>query len=112
MALAVQTSAVPQPLPLVPAGSVRISDAVWLYEDADGVGAVFVWGQATWSWSAGDRATRKLAAVQLVTIKAAFQRQVAATFGVDEDTLIVWRRRYETAGVEGLVPRRPGPMGR
>jgi hypothetical protein len=111
MALAVQTSAVPQPLPLVPQGSVRISDAVWLYEDADGAGAVFVWGQATWSWSAGDRATRKLAAVQLVTIKAAFQRQVAAAFGVDEDTLIVWRRRYETAGVEGLVPQRPGPKG-
>jgi transposase-like protein len=111
MALAVQTSAVHQPLPLVPQGSVRIADAVWLCEDADGTGAVFVWGQATWSWSAGDRATRKLAAVQLVVIKAAFQRQVASAFGVDEDTLIGWRRRYETAGVEGLVPQRPGPKG-
>ena len=111
MALAVQTSAVHQPLPLVPQGSVRISDAVWLYEEADGTGAVFVWGQATWSWSVGDRATRKLAAVQLMSIKAAFQRQVAAAFGVDEDTLIGWRRRYETAGVEGLVPQRPGPKG-
>jgi len=90
---------------------VRISDAVWLCENADGTGAVFVWGQVTWSWSAGDRATRKLAAVQLVMIKAAFQRQVASAFGVDEDTLIVWRRRYEAAGVEGLVPQRPGPKG-
>ncbi|HLI44787.1 MAG TPA: helix-turn-helix domain-containing protein [Acidimicrobiales bacterium] len=111
MTLAIQTAPVHQPLPLVPQGSVRISDAVWLSEDAQGAGAVFVWGQVTWSWSAGDLAMRKLAAVQLVNIKAAFQRHVASAFGVDEDTLILWRRRYEELGVEGLVPRRLGPKG-
>ena len=111
MALAIQTAPVHQPLPLVPQGSVRISDAVWLSEDAQGAGAVFVWGQVTWSWSAGDLAMRKLSAVQLVNIKAAFQRHVASAFGVDEDTLILWRRRYEELGVEGLVPRRLGPKG-
>ena len=106
-----QTQAMAQPLPLVPHGSVRISDAVWLCEDTSGAGSVFVWGQATWSWSCDESATRKLAAVQLVSTKAAFQRQVAAGFGVDEDTLILWRKRYEKAGVEGLVTRRPGPKG-
>lgn len=111
MTLAAETSAVHQRLPLVPAGSVRISDAVWLCEDADGTAAVFVWGQVTWSWAAGDRATRKLAAVQLVSTKAASQRQVASAFGVDEDTLMVWRRQYGVSGVEGLLPRRPGPKG-
>ena len=106
-----QTQALPQPLPLVPHGSVRISDAVWLCEHTSGAGSVFVWGQATWSWSCDDAPTRKLAAVQLVSTKAAFQRQVAAGFGVDEDTLILWRKRYEDSGVEGLVTRRPGPKG-
>ena len=106
-----QTQAMVQPLPLVPHGSVRISDAVWMLEDTDGGGSVFVWGQVTWSWSADDTPTRKLAAVQIVSIKAAFQRQVAGAFGVDEDTLILWRKRYEESGVEGLLIRRPGPKG-
>jgi transposase-like protein len=111
MAMAVETVAVAQPLPLIPVGSVRISDAVWVAEDADGAGSVFIWGHVSWCWQPGDTTARKLAAVQLVETKAAFSRQVATAFGVDEDTLLLWRRSYESEGVEGLVPKRRGPKG-
>jgi transposase len=111
VALAAQTSVVSQPLPLVPFGSVRVSDAVWVLEDEQGNGSVSVWGHVAWSWQAGDRTARKLAAVQLVITKEVFQRQVAEAFGVNEDTLLLWRGHYERDGVEGLVPSRPGPKG-
>lgn len=99
------------PLPLAPAGSFRVADGVAFLEDADGNGSVFLWGMAGWSWGAGDRAARRLAAVQLVNTKAARQRQVAAAFGVDEDSLVRWRSSYAAGGVEALVVRRPGPKG-
>jgi len=111
VALAAQTLAVNQPLPLVPRGSIRVSDAVWLSEDVAGNGSVFVWGHVAWSWQADDQAARKLAAVQLADVNGLFRRQVAEAFGVNEDTLLSWRHHYELGGVESLVPKRPGPKG-
>ena len=98
-----------RPLPLAPGGSLRVAAGVAFLEDGDGSGSVFLWGMAAWSWGRGDRVARRLAAVQLVESKAAQQRQVAAVFGVDEDTLIVWRAGYAASGAAGLAGRRPGP---
>ena len=59
------------PLPAAPvAGAVSIGEAVALVEDADG-GRVFLRGELVYAWSVGDVALRRLAAVQLVGIKAA-----------------------------------------
>jgi len=80
-------------------------------EDDQGAGSVFLWGMAAWCWGAGDGVARRLAAVQLVNSKAARQRRVADVFGVDEDTVMLWRRAYQAEGVAGLAPRRPGPKG-
>lgn len=99
------------PLPLAPGGSLRIADGVAFLEDGEGSGSVFLWGMAAWSWTAGDRVARRLAAVQLVESKAARQRQVAVAFGVNEDTLIVWRGDYQAKGAAGLAGLRPGPKG-
>jgi len=88
-----------------------VADGVAFLEDANGDGSVFLWGMAGWSWAGGDRAARRLAAVQLVNTKAARQRQVAAAFGVDENTLVRWRALYAAGGVEALVVRRRGPKG-
>ena len=93
------------------ARSQRVADGVTFIEDDEGSGLVFLWGRAAWRWDAGDRAARRLAAVQLVESKAARQRQVAAAFGVNEDSLILWRGEYATNGVAGLASRRPGPKG-
>lgn len=58
------------PLPMVLAGAVPIGEAASLVEDADG-GRAFLRGELIYAWAAGDASLRRLAAVRLVTIKAA-----------------------------------------
>ena len=97
-----------QPLPLVPSGSVRITDGVALLEDEEG-GVVFIWGRASFSWSRSDSASRRLAAVQLVSTGVASQRQTSAGFGVNETTLWRWRSDYEAHGLIALFDEKKGP---
>jgi len=100
-----------QPLPLAPSDSVHVADGVSFLEDSEGNGSVFLWGMAAWSWRGGDRAARRLAAVQLVNSKAARQREVADAFGVHENSLVRWRSSYGDGGVGALVTERSGPKG-
>ncbi len=111
MGLAASTLDAMVPLPLTPAGAVRVGPGVAFFQDETGAGSVFLWGMAGWCWEPGDEVARRLAAVQLVNSKAARQRQVAAVFGVDEDTVMLWRAAYRAEGTAGLAPRRPGPKG-
>ena len=97
-----------QPLPLRPAGSVEIGPATCLVEDDEG-GMTFIWGMASSYWKTGDVVGRRLAAVTLVATRAARHGEVAKAFGVDYDTLRVWRRAWEVEGAEGLRPERRGP---
>jgi len=98
-----------QPLPLAPDGSVMIGDGVAFAEEASGSGAIFVWGQATWSWDSSDPGARRLAAVQLVNAEVCRQRDVAAAFGVNETTVWRWREEYADGGMGALLPIRHGP---
>ena len=100
-----------RPQPSAAGGMLRVADGVTFIEADDGAGAVFLWGTVAWCWAAGDRVARRLAAVQLVETKAARQRQVAAAFGVNEDSLILWRGEYAANGAIALAGRRPGPKG-
>ena len=70
------------PLPLLPAGAAEIAPGVGLLAGEDGR-LVAVHGLAAFAWDAGDEAGRRLAAVQLVRLRAASQGQVAEAFGVD-----------------------------
>jgi transposase-like protein len=99
------------PFPLAPGGSVRVGPGVGFLEDDEGAGSVFLWGMAAWCWGAGDGVARRLAAVQLVESKAARQRDVADAFGVNEDTVMLWRGAYRAEGTVGLAERRRGPKG-
>jgi transposase len=99
-----------QPLPLRPAGSVRVSDAADVVENDEG-GAVFVWGMAVSCWDAGDVVGRRLAAVQLVTTGAATQVEAAGGFGAGEATVQRWVAAWRRAGIDGLVPAKKGPRG-
>ena len=83
---------------------VRVADGVTFSEADDGSGAVFLWGTAAWFWAAGDRAARRLAAVQLVETKAARQRHVAAAFGVNEDSSDPLAGRVRGAWATGAWP--------
>jgi transcriptional regulator with XRE-family HTH domain len=99
------------PLALAPGGSRLVAPGVAFLENDEGSGSVFLWGMAAWSWGGGDRVARRLAAVQLVESKAARQRQVADAFGVNEDTVLIWRGEYKANGTAGLAGRRLGPKG-
>jgi hypothetical protein len=99
------------PLPLLPAGAAEIAPGVGLVAGDDGGGLVSVHGLATFAWDAGDEAGRRLAAVQLVRLRAASQAQAAAAFGVDPVTVWRWDQALASGGVAGLVPSRRGPKG-
>jgi transposase-like protein len=96
---------------VLPGGAVEISPAASLLAGPDGGGLVTVHGLATFAWDRGDEAGRRLAAVQLVRLRAASQVQVADGFGVDPATVWRWDRALAAGGVAGLVPARPGPKG-
>jgi hypothetical protein len=99
------------PLPLLPAGAVEIAPGVGLVTGEDGGGLVSVHGLATFAWDGGDEAGRRLAAVQLVRLRAVSQVQAAAAFGVDPVTVWRWDQALAAGGVAGLVPARRGPRG-
>jgi Transposase protein/Helix-turn-helix domain len=98
------------PLPLLPAGAAEIAPGVGFLAGEQG-GLVTVHGLATFAWDAGDEAGRRLAAVQLVRLRAASQGQVAAAFGADPATIWRWDQALAGGGVAGLVPARRGPKG-
>ena len=98
------------PLPLLPPGAAGIAPGVGVLTGEEG-GLVAVHGLATFAWDAGDEAGRRLAAVQLVRLRAASQGQVAEAFGVDPATIWRWDQALTSAGVAGLVPARRGPKG-
>jgi len=98
------------PLPWLPGDAEEIAPGVGVVA-RDGGGVVWVHGLATFAWDAGDEAARRLAAVQLVRLRAAAQRQVAAAFETDPVTVWRWDRALREDGVAGLVPARKGPRG-
>jgi hypothetical protein len=99
------------PLPLLPAGAAEIAPGVGLVAGDDGGGLVSVHGLAVFAWDAGDEAGRRLAAVQLVRLRAVSQALAAAAFGVDPVTVWRWDQALAAGGVAGLVPSRRGPKG-
>jgi transposase-like protein len=99
------------PLPLLPAGAAEIAPGVGLVAGEGGGGLVSVHGLATFAWDAGDEAGRRLAAVQLVRLRAVSQARAAAAFGVDPVTVWRWDQALAAGGLAGLVPSRRGPKG-
>src|SRR6516164_5230686 len=98
------------PLPLLPPGAAEIAPGVGFLAGEDG-GLVTVHGLATFAWDGGDEAGRRLAAVQLVRLRAVGQARAAAAFGVDPVTVWRWDQALAAGGVAGLVPSRRGPKG-
>jgi transposase len=99
------------PLPWLPADAEEVAPGVGLVALPDGGAVVWVHGMATFCWSAGDEAGRRLAAVQLAELKAATQKQLAAAFGTDPVTVWRWADAYRRDGLAGLLPARRGPKG-
>ncbi len=98
------------PLPLLPHDAAEIVPGVGVVAGPDGGGVVWVHGLATFAWDGGDEAARRLAAVQLVQLKAASQVQVALAFGVIPVSVWRWAKALAGGGVAGLVPGVKGPQ--
>lgn len=98
-------------LALLPEDAVEIVPGVGVVTGEDGGGLVVVHGLATFAWDAGDEAGRRLAAVQLVRLRAASQARVAAAFGVNPATVWHWSKALAEGGVGALIPDRRGPRG-
>src|SRR6266536_3573306 len=98
------------PLPLLPVDAREIAPGAGVAGSPDGGGVVWVHGLATFAWDAGDEAARRLAAVQLVQLKAATQVQVAQAFGVIPVSVWRWAKALAGGGVAGLVPAAKGPQ--
>ncbi len=99
------------PLPWLPDDAVEIAPGAGIQADGGGGGVAWAHGLACFAWDGGDEAARRLAAVQLVRLGAATQRQVAAGFGTDPVTVWRWDKALREQGVAGLVPARKGPRG-
>ena len=97
-------------LALLPEGAEEIAPGVGVLAGGDGGGLVTVHGLATFAWDAGDEASRRLAAVQLVRLRAAAQGQVAGAFGVDPATIWRWDKALGAGGVAAWC--RPGAADR
>ncbi len=100
----------PLPIPAAPAGSVPVAPGVDMIEGDEG-GVVFLWAMAAWCWSPTDVATRRLAALQLISTRSASRVAVAVAFGVDESSLWRWGQLYAAGGVAALEPMAKGPKG-
>ena len=99
------------PLPFAPvAGARPLGQAASIAEDKDG-GQVFLYGNLQWAWDAGDDAMRRMAAVKLWDMKAAPVGEIAAGFGVTEDTLWRWHRTLDGGGFPALSSTKRGPKG-
>jgi hypothetical protein len=98
------------PLPLLPPGAEEIAAGVGFLAGEDG-GLVTVHGLATFAWDAGDEAGRRLAAVQLVRLRAASQGRVACSGWTRAPSGGGTRRWTRAAWLgwsrPGVVPRGP-----
>src|SRR6266851_1403423 len=90
------------PLPLLPGDAAEIAPGVGVVAGPDGGGVVWVHGLATFAWDAGDEAARRLAAVQLVQLKAATKVQVAQAFGVIPVSVWRWARAPAAGGADSV----------
>src|SRR5664280_2913105 len=98
------------PLPVTPAGVVPFGAVAALVQDHEG-GRVFIRGELSTVWDAGDEAGRRLAAAQLVRIKAASGLDVAAAFAVSTVTLWRWCKELHASSAAGLAWHKRGPKG-
>jgi transposase len=109
MTMTVPRPAFPQTA-LLPPEARPISAAAGIQEDERG-GLCFLFGWVNGRWAPGEDAARRLAALQLIELKAATQREVAAGFGTTPATVRRWSKDYRAEGLAGLLRERTGPKG-
>ena len=105
--MAVMTAQPALPFALNP-DAIRVGLAMSFVETEEG-GQVFIRGDLCYFWDATDIASRRLAAIKLVAMKAAKATDIAAAFGVTTATLWNWAKLFDDDGVLALVAEKRGP---
>ena len=72
---------------------------------------VFVAGTPTFRYHVDDGPAEALVVAQLLELRIAKPKDVAAAFELSRRTVHRHRERYVTGGVQGVVPKKPGPKG-
>ena len=96
------------PFHLAPPTGIVIGPAVTLVEGEEG-SYVLIRGEVTHSWAAEDELMRRLAATQLVELKAGTNIVIAAAFKITVQTLWLWCRQRSELGLGALIKEKPGP---
>ena len=93
----------------VPAdGRTQINGSVW-FVDHDGYRVVFRWHEPLYRVALSDTVHLRLVAVSLRQSQLATQAEIARAFDHSVGTQARWERRYQQAGIDGLMPKRsPG----
>jgi len=97
-------------LPLVPHGSLEVSDSLAVFRD-EGRVVFFNAGGPIFSCDEHDRVGLRLAAVTVVEQGLAGRVAIAGAVGVHRTTLFRDLRKVREHGVEGLMEKRRGPKG-
>lgn len=98
-------------LPVAPAGSQRINDAVAVLRD-EGQVAYIASGVPLFIHAEGDTSGERIAAVQMMELGLASQTELSAALGYNRSTLFRQHRALKNEGVLGVVDKKRGPQGR
>jgi hypothetical protein len=98
-------------VPVAPAGSVRISEAVAVVR-GDGQVAYIASGVPLFIHAEGDAVGERVAAAQMMELGLAKQSELSAALGVNRSTLFRQHRALKEDGVSGVVDKKRGPQRR
>lgn len=79
------------------------------FVESDEGGQAFIREVLCYFWDASDFASRRLAAIKLIAMKAAKAAETGAAFGVTTTTLWNWAKLFEDDGVLALAAKKRGP---
>lgn len=97
-------------LPLVPCGSLEVSDALAVFRD-EGRVVLFNAAGPIFSCNEQDRVGLRLAAVTVVEQGLSGRGAIAEAVGIHRTTLFRDLRKFRKQGVEGLMEKQRGPKG-
>jgi len=97
-------------LPLLPTGAHEVSDSLAIHDDGERI-VFFNAAGPIFSCHSEDRTGIRLAAVTVVEQGLAGVTSVAGALGLHRTTLFRDGRKYEEAGVQGLLSKPKGPQG-
>ena len=90
-------------------GDVTVVNGRCVIYEEEGICIVVVAGVPVHRFPRGDKLSRDLVIAQAIDGKWATGQELASAFGISIGTVVRIRRRWREGGVQGLLPKKPGP---